>query len=136
MCPKKLKPNNNQKIETLFGNMGGDSKKQKGLGISKEKKNIKEILKENPKTKQIKKEKEKEKEKEKAKKTKEEKKSKNINQKAKVKITEEEKKEEKKLKSKPMKVASNQKKDEKDDIKTKGGSPNKKRLKKKFIEDS
>jgi len=135
MCPKKLKPNNNQKIEALFGNMERDSKKQKGLGISKEKKNIKEIIKENPKAKQI----EKEKEKEKAKKTKEEKeekKSKNINQKAKVKITEEEKKEEKKLKSKPMKVASNSKKDEKDDIKTKGGSPKKKKLKKKVIEDS
>jgi hypothetical protein len=29
MCPKKLKPNNNQKIEALFGNMERDSKNSK-----------------------------------------------------------------------------------------------------------
>lgn len=132
MCPKKLKPNNNQKIETLFGNMERDSKKQKNLAISKETKNIKEIPKEKSKPKQI----EKEKEKEKIKEVKEAKKSKSSNQKSKVKITEEEKKEEKKLKSKPVKVTPNSKKDIKDDTKKKEGNQNKKKLKKKVIEDS
>jgi len=132
MCPKKLNPNNNQKIEALFGNMERDSKKQQNLKMSKEKQNKKEMPKEKPKAKQI----EKEKEKDKSKKSKEVQKPKNTNQKSKVKITEEEKKEEKKLKSKPMKVISNSKKDIKDDAKNKGGSPIKKKLKKKVIEDS
>ena len=139
MCPKKLKPNNNQKIEALFGNMERDSKKQQNLRISKEKQNIKDIPKDKPKVKQIEKEKEKEKEKDKAKKAKEVKevkKPKNTTQKSKVKITEEEKKEEKKVKSKPMKIASNSKKDIKEDAKNKGSTPKKKKLKKKVIEDS
>ena len=125
--PKKLKSENNFKIEGFFGNMMKDSKKKKDTEILEEYKIAKNKIENfNQEKKEIKKKKSPEKS--------------SKNRKEKVKLTEEEKLEEKKGKSKPKKSSSKNDKNklEEEEIKEKDKkNKNKKKLvKKKVISDS
>ena len=112
MCPKKLKPEKNKKIEFLFGNMIKDSKKQQNL---KKKESEKKINKNEKSSK------------EKLKNKKEEEKAKKENDKSKIKINEKEKEEEKKNKLKNTKKIGKSEKIEKIE-KTSSKSKSKKKL--------
>ena len=118
--PKKLKPNNNKKIEILFGNMERDSKNKRNLTKKEEKKSSNKIEGKTSKEK------------------KNPKKGDSIskNPKSKVKINNEEKEKESREKSKPKKIMNLkiEKKEEKKEKNTK--TKNKKLVKTKIISDS
>ena len=124
--PKKKKPDNNLKIESLFGNMEKDSKKKQKLEKPNEPKNN---------------EKENEKLSKRKQNIKKEEKIISKNKKTKIKITEEEKEEEKRNKSKPKKIISTKKEtiQEKSNSKEKRKEKDKNSKKKKpqkYISDS